>query len=201
MNEALMTFIYFGIGWLVTVLAILFGLNFLTKGFIFKFIRVKGSRGKLQLIRLKTATDTYWTTGRFDKLLAYYIKTRDKEELSLTNVDKDCFQNIMGIMMMDYDSINHVIAIDDYSATKDIETTKRGYVAHKMANDPVKTNQYIIRASRLPREDISIFLIIAMVLSFIAIVVGAAAAFYAYQDQMLLKQVIDILSKQPVVIP
>lgn len=201
MNETLLTFIYFAVGWISTVVAIVFGLNFLTKGFILKFLKVKGSRGKQQLIKFRTETDAYWTTGQTHKEKGYLIKTREGQELSLTGTCKEWFTPFMGIMIMEYDGVNGVVAIDDYAFYKEKEGVKvEGYRDHKLSCDPVRTNQYIVRALRKPAFDQNILIIILMVLVFICILVSGAAAYYAYQDKELITIAIQKIGSTPVVV-
>jgi hypothetical protein len=201
MNETLLTFIYFAIGWISTVIAIVFGLNFLTKGFVFKFLSVKGSRGKKQLIKFRTETDAYWTTGQSHKEKGYIIKSREGQELSLTGMCKEWFTPFMGIMVMDYDGVNGVVAVDDYAFVKsqggkDVQ----GFRGHKLSCDPARTNQYIVRALRKPSFDQNIYIIILMILVIVCIIVAGMSAYYAYQDKQLLMLAIEKIGTAAVVV-
>lgn len=74
------------INWIIVfggVIGILaFGLNFLTKGFLFQYLRVKAGRGKFILTRIYSVTDTYYRPGKFEDGF-YKVKTRSKEDLTI----------------------------------------------------------------------------------------------------------------------
>lgn len=71
------------------VIAILFfGLNFLTKGFIVQYLKVKGSRGKKILLFLHTATDTYFRPGQIiDGFMTYTDRNKKEKKIEFDETE------------------------------------------------------------------------------------------------------------------
>lgn len=63
-------------------------LNIMTKGFLFQYLRVKASQGRLILARMHSVTDTYYRPA---KIVEGFLetKTRQKEQFSLPINDSD----------------------------------------------------------------------------------------------------------------
>lgn len=77
-------------------------LNFVTKGFVVKFLRAKASRGKLILLEVVTQTDNYFTLGHFeDNCLCY--ETRGGKKKRLTKVSRLNVESIMGVFRIKLD--------------------------------------------------------------------------------------------------
>jgi hypothetical protein len=97
-NE-LMTIVGCGV---VLIIMLVMLLNFISKGYLLKLLKVKGSRGKKQLVLLKTSLEYYhtigWMEGKmfcwkdresklFDKKLAKNVQAKDGMFFRLFNVD------------------------------------------------------------------------------------------------------------------
>jgi hypothetical protein len=87
---------------LFIIFLVMFLLNFMSKGYLFKLIKVKGSRGKKQLVLLKTPLEYYptigWMEGKlfcwkdreskmFDKKLAKNVAAQENMFFRLFNMD------------------------------------------------------------------------------------------------------------------
>jgi hypothetical protein len=111
-------------------------INFLTKGYVFKYIQVKAGRGKKVLIRLESPTGIYYQAGHFkDKNLVY--KYMDGSKGTLTQDLKKCIYYEMGVPCIDLDE----------KTGKVIDKVNKTEVS---GCDPQKTDQDIARAYERP---------------------------------------------------
>lgn len=87
---------------LILIITVVVMMNFLSKGYLFKLIKIKGSRGKKQLVLLKTPLEYYptvgWMQGKlfcwkdreskmFDKKLVKNVEAQEGMFFRLFNVD------------------------------------------------------------------------------------------------------------------
>lgn len=113
------------IGSYIGVIVIGFALmNFLSGGFLIKFLRVKASRGKLILIKVKSVTDHYYKAGLISEKSLKYKARGQKEKKNITIPDGEILYRSMGCWCVDVDEeTNEVITvwgekIDTYDAEK-----------------------------------------------------------------------------------
>lgn len=88
-----------------------FLLNFLSNGFLFTFIRVKGSRGKLVLVELHELSNNVFKAGKFDGNLLTWKVSRKKSNSIL--VDKSAVTRKIGVVCIVVDGINNVALTPD----------------------------------------------------------------------------------------
>jgi hypothetical protein len=149
-----------------------FLLNFLTRGFILKFILVKASKGKKVLVAVYSRSHIYHKTGKFEEGTLIY-KDLAKKTKRIPNVPKDSVYIFMGVSCVDVD--------DEKNATIDRINFKaiEGY-------DAVKVDSLITRALMLPHiEDKKEFIIILVLLILILFGVGAGV-FLTLKTQKLI---------------
>jgi len=98
------------VGSYVGIIVIGFALiNFLSAGFLTRFIKVRGSRGKLVLVKVRGVTDHYFRTGKVtEKTLIY--KARDQKELKRIAVpDQSVFYRALMVWNIDVDEESNEI--------------------------------------------------------------------------------------------
>ena len=87
------------------ILLLVVSLNIMTKGFLFQYLRVKASQGKLVLARMHSVTDTYYRPAKIVEGFLQ-VRTRQKEDFSLPINDSDYSSYIyreLGISVMEID--------------------------------------------------------------------------------------------------
>ena len=139
--------------------------NFLSNGFLGTFLRVKASRGKFVLVRIRSALTDFFKTGEIiDNNLIY--KGRDKEVKTLAlPEDKPVIFRSMNVNAIDVDEAKNAIIAVDWSAIT-------GF-------DAVKFDNLLTRALMQPEQQdklLKIILILILVIAGIAI----ASAFFSY---------------------
>ena len=70
MNEILVSMLQYMVSYVGIIAILFFGLNFFTKGFILKYLKVRMSQGRLTLSRIHAVTDTYYVTGKWRKCIS-----------------------------------------------------------------------------------------------------------------------------------
>lgn len=123
MDEFLKEIIMISVSY-VAVIAIGFGvINWLSQGFLTKFVRVRASRGKLVLLKVVSSTDIYFRTGKIsEKSLRY--KARNQKEEKLVPVPDNILYNSMGVWCLDIEEDSNAVInkkgekIESYDAEK-----------------------------------------------------------------------------------
>ena len=105
------------------VLLFLVSLNIMTKGFLFQYLKVKASQGKLVLARVHSVTDTYYRSARIVEGFLQF-RTRQKEDFSLPINDSDFSGYIyreLGISVMEIDEQAKKLLNFDFKGVSFIE--------------------------------------------------------------------------------
>lgn len=139
-------------------LGALLTMNFLTKGYILSYLLVKISRGKKILVRIYSLTGKYYKPGIVsEKTLKY--KSRDKEKRTYSNVTRECIFDEMGVKCIEVDDeTGNFVKQTDFTAVP--------------GNDPVKTDNLLVRALEKPLIQDKKELIILGLLIVVLICVG-----------------------------
>jgi len=160
MNEVIVQTLYFMASYVGLFLIIFFVLNWLTKGFILSFLKVKASQGKKILSMVHSATDVYFSVGSMDDLV-YNFKRRDKKKSVVTNV-KDKFFSMCGVFVLSHSEDGKTIY------------TKEGKAFE--GNDGRTVDNYLNRIIKSPQleDNFRKFLLILNII----LVLGVGAALY-----------------------
>jgi hypothetical protein len=114
------------VGSYIGVIAIGFALvNFLSGGFLIKFLKVRASRGKLIMIRVKSTPDSYYKTGQITERTLRYTARGQKETKPII-IPKDItpIYRSMNVWCIDVDEETNAIimpdgkTVDTYDAEK-----------------------------------------------------------------------------------
>ena len=141
MNDVMIQFFQFMIAGAGVLAILFFGLNFLTKGFIATFIRVKASQGRLILTRIHAVTDTYYKAGKWEEDF-FTFKTRDKETKKIpikSNEFLEFFSREMGIVVIDIDEQSNKLFNTNFKE-----------VVHFANIDPGRTESLFLRIKNRP---------------------------------------------------
>jgi len=151
------------------VLILFIAINWLSKGWLWHFLRVKSSKGKKVLCAVYSPTDVYYKAGHFqDNALTY--KSRDGENKTLSRVTREHTYNAMGVFCIDIDEVNSTIFDRNKNEIK--------------GNDAGSVNSLLARAMyRSSAEDLKhkiIMIMLALIL--LVAIVAAGTGFYIINE-------------------
>lgn len=160
-------------------------------GFFGPYARVKGSRGKLVLVKVRTMVSHYYRVGKIVEGALKY-KDRNKQEHHITLVE-GCVYRMLGVSCVD---------VDEEKSTVYNHALAREVPGH----DTVKVDQYIKRALQKPSLTNQNWTIILLIVAIVAIL---GVGMLMYQNYKLQKTSLEIAAKtyellrtmQPGVIP
>lgn len=110
------------LSYLGVMVLMLGALAWMTAGFLFPFLKVKMSRGKLVLVQVNTITQDYHRPGRIDTGFLIF-KDRNKEERRI-KVPRESIYRSKGINMVDVDDEKSAVMLRDYSAVSGFDGAK-----------------------------------------------------------------------------
>lgn len=154
--------LYFMASYIGIIVLLFLGLQFLTKGWLGKYLKVKASRGKKILVNIISPTDTYYSIGQF-KEKGFKYKLRDGTKQINTEVKRTDIYTQLGIFN---------ISLDE--ETGSIYSYPGGSVAPGIT--PEGADDLITRALQAPTHNDK-FKIIMIALIVVAIITGAVAIF------------------------
>lgn len=163
MNEVMRELINYMIayGGLITLTFVV--MNFLTKGFLLTYLRVKASQGRKVLTRIHSATDVYYKVGKWEDSF-FKFKNRGKEQKSI-DISEPVFKKLihytMGVGLVEVDETGNKFITVDFEAVK-------------FAVDSGRLNTTLIRIKNRPVPKSKQEQIILLLLIVIAIAVGFA---------------------------
>lgn len=135
--------------WIVGSYVVLFAfiyivLNFLTKGFIGQYLKVKASRGKYTLVKCNDVTDTYYKSGKIDNKRNLTLKDRYRKVHTFSGLDMTFVRRELGTNLIEVDLVKGCVLNRDFSAIKGYDTTitdemvNRALMLPKIGNDEMK---------------------------------------------------------------
>jgi hypothetical protein len=175
--------LYIMAGYVILFAVVIIGLNWMMKGFVLKYLQARGSRGKKQLILIRSMTDSYWGVGQLDKDPAregaFTYKNRTKVQKVLTNIVDTDFTPLMGVFFAEVDDAKDMII-----------RRFRGFVPQEWVGKELSfkgdvpscsstlTDQFIDRAMKLPQKQAKTIMlligliVLTMLIACIAVYVG-----------------------------
>lgn len=144
--------VYLIIGSYATIILIAFGLmNWLSGGFLIPFARVKMSRGRLTLVRVRGVSGDHFRVGQIMEGWLVF-KDRQKQKRRIAIPDKSYIAYAMGVKTIDVDDEKNAVAKNTFE-----EVT--GYDAVKFENLYVRA----LTAPKLDDKTMKIILIIVII--------------------------------------
>jgi hypothetical protein len=127
----------FIISYLGIILIFFFLVNWLQGGLLIPFIRVKISRGRLVLVKVRGILQDYYRVGHIDgAILIYSDKIKKEKQTKRLNVPEDCIFRSVGVNCIEVDNVKNAVVKKDFSVVS-------GF-------DAVKIDNYIVRALTRP---------------------------------------------------
>jgi len=140
MSEVMIQLVQYMVAFGGLITLFFFIINFLTKGFMLTYLRVKGSQGRNVLARIHSATDIYFKVGRWsDGFLKF--KNRGKEEKAL-QIDEATFKGLinhsLGVSLVEVDDTGNKILTTNWDVVKfSIDTGRLNTNLIRIKNRPI----------------------------------------------------------------
>jgi hypothetical protein len=148
MSEVMGEFIRYVISYIGVAVLIFFVINFLTKGFLLVYLRVKASQGSKVLVEINSATDEYYRVGKFEDGF-FKFKNRAKEEKAI-QMDEAVFKKFivhtMGVCKVEVDEPGNTFIDKDFQTYNfSVDSGRLNTILMRIKNRPVpKTKQEIL---------------------------------------------------------
>ena len=125
------------------IFLLFFSLNFLTKGFLLVYLRVKASQGKRILARINTASDIYYKPGKFaDGHFIYKDRSKTEKSIPIASVEfHDFVRHTMGVPVVEINEEGEKLVNKDFEIVKLVNV------------DPARQNSLILRIKNLPKKN------------------------------------------------
>jgi len=179
MNEQLTSVLQIVASYIIILLIGYLGMNFLTAGFITKFIAVKSSRGKKVLIEIHAVGDVYYRTGIINESILQY-KDREKQKKSVL-VDRSAIFYKAGVKCLFIDDVKNAVMKPDFSVVPGFDAVKFDNLLVRAMTNPALQDKFL-----------KVILIVVIVLLFLTL----ANTFVAYKTQKvvsLLNYKLDVM--------
>ena len=142
---------------------------FLQGNFLFQFIKVKSSRGKLKMVKIREVDRDEFTIGKVDEgfLIFKYSGEIRRVPLPIDTAKKNYFYRSLGITWIDFDSEKNAFGLHDYSTVT--------------GHDAIKTQNFLKRILMMSnmKQDMSMVIIVLICIVLIAIL---AAVFLSVKN-------------------
>lgn len=158
--------------YVIMMSAFVIAMNWLMRGFMWQFIRVRASRGRLTMLKIHAVNEIYFKAGRFEGQDLKY-KNREGDECIFAGLPADSVHRMMGVDFVEIDEVNKCI------------WDRKGAVMQ--GNDPVHVDRLIKRAIESPELKNKVLKVIVGLLVFLLIV--------ALIDSVLIYKVLQFMAK------
>ena len=109
--------------YLAVVLIAVGVLNWLQAGLLFPFLKVRASRGRLILVRIRSVTSDYYKPGEIIEGFLIF-KDRKKNSRRIKCSSRDLITRAMGVATVDIDDEKNAIGKPDFSAIDGFDAVK-----------------------------------------------------------------------------
>jgi hypothetical protein len=158
-------------------------INFLTRGYVFKYIIAKGgvNKGKV-LVRAWTATGKYYVVGKIKEQFLIY-KGRDKE-IFRYELERGIVYSEMGVNVIDIDEHRQLVIRPDQT--------------EYLTNDPARFDDLLTRAIQKPSLN-NTPLIIILVLCIVILLAVVGVGFMGYKNQQAITTLSDNIANLAII--
>lgn len=132
--------------YIVVIILLFIILNFLTKGYIVQYLKVKMSRGRLTLIKCNDVTDGYYKAGKIDNKRNLILKDRYNKIHTFANIQKTDVNRELGINLIEVDLVKGLLINRDFSNATGYDLTmmdelvNRAIMLPKLKKDEIWEN-------------------------------------------------------------
>lgn len=164
MNEIILDAIYVLIGLVIAIGSFIMSMNFLTKGMILAYMRVRMSMGKKVLVRVNSVIDKYWTTGQLKERVLYFRIRNTPKDTTINNICEEHYYYSMGV---------HCIDVNE-GEPNPFAYARSGEVPQNLP-DPAIYDNLLQRALMSPSDTRKEFIILLICIILVLVVAGFAA--------------------------
>jgi len=146
------------------LLGIFFGLtNFFTNGFITTFLRIKASRGKKVLVKIRGRVHDYFKIGESkDGFLIYRDLKKQTRTISLPN---SSIYRCLNVYWVDVDEEKNAVVDHDFNIVSGFDAVKWNYYLEQALNKPNMNNDNTILIVVLILAGFTLLLAIAILIT------------------------------------
>jgi hypothetical protein len=170
MDAVITQILQISFSYVILFIVLVFGLNWLKRGELFAFMKVRASRGGKTLAIIHAVNDVYYKAGVFEQN-AFKYKDRAGKDCLLVAVPPNAIYSTMGVQAIDIDEVNACI------------WTREGAILQ--GNDPVHVDYLVKRALESPQEQSLLFKIVVICLILLILAVIADTVFIVQIKNML----------------
>jgi hypothetical protein len=135
MNQAFLDLIYQAVAYLIAMVLGFFIVNFLSNGFLFKYIKVKASRGSKVLVEIVGVQRSYWKEG---KIRTGQLTTKTADGVSMSApIDNSGVRRLMGVDYVTMDEKTGEILKKDFSGTIIVDPVLHDILLSRSIQRPV----------------------------------------------------------------
>jgi len=193
MNEVLREGLLIVGSYLAIVVIGFFLMNFLSAGFFTRFIKVRASRGKLVMVKVRGVTDHYYRSGSVTEKTLIYTARGQKEKKRIPLPDKNVFYRSMMATFIDVDEDkNTIIMPEDGKEVSSYDAEKYEQLIQRALYKPALMDK---------NEKIMLLMLGAVILGVIIVffyVKGIDGQLFAMQEQ--LNTIKEVASKSVAVV-
>ncbi len=152
----------------------LFLLGILQRGFLFKFLKVRASFGRLILVKLRALNRDYYSIGKIEEEFIVFKSASGTKRINIKN--NKAFYRSLGVAWIDIDDSTGAVCSPDYSAVA-------GF-------DPVKYQELYNRCLYKPgiKDNTTKIIIGALLLIVVGLVI---VAFMVYRQSTIIQGLIN----------
>lgn len=183
MNEVILQTLYFVASYIGIIIFLFWGINFLTKGWLSCYLKVKASRGKKIMVHVLSKTDTYYRAGSFAKGI-FKFKTRgDGKTQDITELKREDFWYEGGV---------HHVIIEEQTGTIFPYCSGKGVHA---GITPGAADEMVHRVITAPTQDDMFrkIIFISIIVMFLALCIVAFVLFDLREQIYSIKQISGVI--------
>jgi hypothetical protein len=98
-------------------------INFLTKGFLTEYLKVKMSRGRLILVKCHDVTDSYYKAGKINTKRNLVVKDRSKAIHTFSKIESNFIARELGMNCIEVNLIKGLVINKDFTGTSGYDLT------------------------------------------------------------------------------
>lgn len=181
MNPAIQNALYLALSYVLICVIFYATINFLSKGWLTTYLKVKSSRGKKVFVEVDAVADTYFRVGYFKEDVFHY-KTRHKVDKILTDIKHEDILHKLGVACVHVDEATDAVVRRNGSVKSGISAVN--------ADQLVKR---VILAAQIKKNIIMIILVLICVL----LLLNIFGIILDYQNSKMLKEMLPVVHNLP----
>ena len=129
---------YYGI----VIFIVVFIIAFYLRGFLFKYVKVRGSKGRLLLVNVGNKASNYYSVGTIDENTLVFVDKK-KERHLITNVGEKGIYNLLGVQCIDVDEDKNFVIQRDGNNVIGFDAIRQSHLHERALMKPEDINKNI----------------------------------------------------------